>query len=224
MKQAKKCETGTWPALRRDYERLAGGKASILRMFSRFFTDVSFRTVCLYRLGHACRKRGLNVPGALIERLIHAWCHCLIGTACQIGPGFIVRHVGGVVIGSGVRMGADCEVRQGVTLGGNAGRRSEDGRTQPTLEDGVSLGAGAKVLGPITVGARSIVGANAVLLTDVPPDSVAVGVPARVVRRGSRKVPLPEQDGELAELLREILRRLSRLESQLTPPVEEPPG
>jgi len=112
-----------------------------------------------------------------------------------------------------VRIGRNCEIRQGVTLGGNYGRTLPDGRSQPVLEDGVSVGAGAKILGPVTVGARSIVGANAVVVRDVPPDSVAAGVPARIIRRNGQKVPLLERGGELSEILRDIVRRLERIET-----------
>ena len=110
-------------------------------------------------------------------------------------------------------MGSNCEIRQGVTLGGNVGR-SVDGRTQPVIGDNVRIAAGAKILGPVIVGSRTIIGANAVVLNDVPDDSVAVGVPARVVKVNGRKVGSPGSDG-VAQQLNAISQRLEAIEQRL---------
>ena len=82
------------------------------------------------------------------------------------------------------------------------------------MEANVSVGAGVKIIGPVRVGANSVIGANAVVTTDIPPNSVAAGVPARVIRRDGQKVPLVDRGDDLAEVLKDIYRRLSRLEDQ----------
>jgi len=96
-----------------------------------------------------------------------------------IGRRFFIDHGMGVVIGETAVVGDDAMLYHGVTLGG---RSSNTGKRHPTVEDGVTIGAGARILGPVVIGARSQVGANAVVVKDVAPDSVAVGVPARVRR------------------------------------------
>jgi serine O-acetyltransferase len=96
-----------------------------------------------------------------------------------IGRRFFIDHGMGVVIGETAVVGDDTMLYHAVTLGG---RSSNTGKRHPTVEDGVTIGAGARILGPVVIGARSQVGANAVVVKDVPPDSVAVGVPARVRR------------------------------------------
>jgi len=96
-----------------------------------------------------------------------------------IGRRFFIDHGMGVVIGETAEIGDDAMLYHGVTLGG---RSSNTGKRHPTVGDDVTIGAGARILGPVVIGARSQVGANAVVVKDVPPDSVAVGVPARVRR------------------------------------------
>ncbi len=189
-------------------------KASRLNVFRAFITDAGFRAVCLYRIGRRCRTWKLRPLPALIERLIGFCCNCRIATSADIAPGFVIRHVGDLIVGMHCKIGPGCEVRQGVTIGG-AGTVGPDGRVQPVLKENVWVGTGAKLLGPITIGANSVIGANAVVLADVPPDSAVAGVPARVVRRNGKKVPLIERRGELAAVLQDILARVDRLEARL---------
>jgi len=96
-----------------------------------------------------------------------------------IGRRFFIDHGMSVVIGETADVGDDVLIYHGVTLGG---RSSNTGKRHPSVGDGVTIGAGARILGPVVIGARTQVGANAVVVKDVPPDSVAVGVPARVRR------------------------------------------
>lgn len=172
-----------------------------------------FRAVCLYRWGRQGRLKGRRWQGALAERLIHVFCHVDISTEADIAPGLAIPHAVGIVIGSESRIGRRCRVLQGVTLGG-AGKTREDGQTQPSVGDDCLLGAGAKLLGPVRVGDGCIIGANAVVTRDVPDQSLAVGIPARVIRRNGQPVPLPQQDGELSRLLADLLRRVEALEQR----------
>ena len=112
------------------------------------------------------------------QLVVHATTGISINPHARIGPGLYIGHFTGIVIGGGVRMGERCAISQGVTLGaGDSG--------SPVIGDRVYIAPGAKVFGAITVGDGSAIGANAVVLSDVPPGTTAVGVPARVVQRDS---------------------------------------
>ncbi len=108
-----------------------------------------------------------------------------IHPGATIGRGLLIDHGIGVVIGETAVIGDDCTIYQGVTLGGTG---KEKGKRHPTIGNHVMIGAGAKVLGPFTVGDNAKIAANAVVLSEVPPDCTCVGVPARIVKRGDERV------------------------------------
>lgn len=136
--------------------------------------------VWLHRWSHWLWRHRMH----LLARMYSQWARHLTGVeihpGATIGRRLFIDHAMGVVIGETAEIGDDVTIYHGVTLGGKS---LEAVKRHPTIEDGVVIGAGAQVLGPITVGVRSIVGANAVVVHDVPPDSVAVGVPAVVKPR-----------------------------------------
>lgn len=107
-----------------------------------------------------------------------------IHPAAKIGKGLFIDHGTGVVIGETAEIGDNVTIYQGVTLGGTG---KDHGKRHPTIEDNVLIGCGAKVLGPFTVGKNSKIAANAVVLSEIPPNSTAVGVPSRIVRRDGVK-------------------------------------
>ncbi len=129
----------------------------------------------------------------LLARLWAAATHLLTGVdihpAAVLGPGLFIDHATGVVIGETAEVGADVTIYHGVTLGGTSLDRC---KRHPTIGDRVTIGAGAKVLGPIVIGHDSRIGANAVVVKPVPPDSVVVGVPGQIVhRRKARAASAP---------------------------------
>lgn len=133
-----------------------------------------------YRVAHALSSRGMPVLPRMITLLIRLVFGCYIPHRAQIGAGTKFGYGGiGVVIHDDCVIGRDCTISQGVTLGGGRGGRDERGRGVPTLGDNVSVGAGAKVLGPVHLGDGSVVGANAVVTHDVPAGVTVVGIPAR---------------------------------------------
>src|SRR5690349_4949764 len=140
-----------------------------------FFCYPGFHAVLAHRLAH--RLYRWHVP--LVPRMISQFTRFLTGIeihpGARIGRRFFIDHGMGVVIGETTWIGDDVMLYHGVTLGG---RGSGHGKRHPTVEDGVIVGAGAKVLGAITIGARSVIGANAVVTRDAPADSLLVGVPA----------------------------------------------
>jgi len=133
-----------------------------------------------HRLAHWLWRHGLKLPGRWVSHLFRALTGIEIHPGATIGPGFFIDHGMGVVIGETAEIGADVTLYHGVTLGGTSLAK---GKRHPTLEDRVVVGAGAKILGAITIGADSRIGANAVVVKSVPPNSVVVGVPGQIVKR-----------------------------------------
>jgi serine O-acetyltransferase len=129
-----------------------------------------------HRVWHALWRRRLRFIARLGSQLTRWLTGIEIHPGAVIGRRFFIDHGMGVVIGETAEVGDDVMLYHGVTLGG---RQREGGKRHPTLEDGVAVGAGAKILGPITIGAHSVVGANAVVTKDAPAESVLVGVPAK---------------------------------------------
>ena len=134
--------------------------------------------------GHRVAHRLWNADHHLVARciamVVRAWTSVDIHPAATIGPGLFIDHALGVVIGETAVVGADVTIYQGVTLGGTS---LEAGKRHPTIGSRVTIGTGAKILGPVTIGSGSRIGANAVVVRDVPPDSVVVGVPGQVIAR-----------------------------------------
>ncbi len=140
-----------------------------------------------------------------------------IHPAATIGRRFFIDHGTGVVIGETTEIGDDVTLYQGVTLGGTG---KDTGKRHPTIGNGVMIGAGAKVLGPFKVGDNSNIAAGAVVLEEIPPDSTAVGVPARVVKRNGCRVDnldqvhIPDPVSQELCCLRVQIQRLEALQNQ----------
>ncbi len=137
-----------------------------------------------HRVNHWLWRRGARFLARAGSQLARFLTGIEIHPGATIGRRFFIDHGSGVVIGETAEIGDDVMLYHGVTLGG---RTHDSGKRHPTLEDGVAVGAGAKILGPITIGARSAVGANAVVTKDAPADSVLVGVPAKPRVRRERE-------------------------------------
>lgn len=137
-----------------------------------------------YRLAHRMwREPALRLPARLLSQLVRAATGVEIHPGAQIGRRLFIDHGMGVVIGETAVVGDDVVLFHGATLGGKSMKR---GKRHPTLGDGVMVGAGAKVLGPVWIGDGAQVGANAVVVKDVPAGAIAVGVPATVRNRPAR--------------------------------------
>lgn len=147
----------------------ARGAAEIAVLYS------GLHAIWSYRLSHALWRRGWRFPARALSQLTRWLTGVEIHPGATIGRRFFIDHGMGVVIGETAEIGDDVMLYHGVTLGG---RTRDAGKRHPTLGDGVAVGAGAKILGPIAIGAGSVVGANAVVTRDAPADSVLVGVPA----------------------------------------------
>jgi len=139
-----------------------------------------------HRLWHALWERRMRFLARAGSQLTRWLTGIEIHPGAKIGRRFFIDHGMGVVIGETAEIGDDVMLYHGVTLGG---RTRDGGKRHPTLGDGVVVGAGAKVLGPVVIGAHTAVGANAVVTKDAPADSVLVGVPAKVRSRRAGEAP-----------------------------------
>jgi serine O-acetyltransferase len=151
-------------------------------------TYPGLHAVTAHRLAHALWRAGWRYPARLLAYLARALTNVDIHPGARIGRRFFIDHGAGVVIGETAEIGDDVTLYHGVTLGGTTWNR---GKRHPTLHDGVVVGAGAKILGAIVVGAGARIGANSVVVKDVPPGRTAVGIPARLV--GARAAPAGDQ-------------------------------
>jgi serine O-acetyltransferase len=208
--------------LRRDLQAIFDRDPAARSFWEVLTTYPGWHALWFHRIAHGLWRRRLLWPGRFVSHLGRTLTGIEIHPGARIGPGLFIDHGMGVVIGETAEVGADVTLYHGVTLGGT---RWTKGKRHPTLEDDVVVGAGAKILGPIRIGARTRVGANAVVVRDVPPDSVVVGVPGRVThRRGERlaqEEPRPAHAVDLehgalpdvaAGVLRRMAERLDRLE------------
>jgi serine O-acetyltransferase len=152
----------------------ARGSLEIVLLYS------GLHAIWAHRLNHRLWRRGFRFLARLGSQATRWLTGIEIHPGAVIGRRFFIDHGMGVVIGETAEIGDDVMLYHGVTLGG---RQRDGGKRHPTLHDGVAVGAGAKLLGPITVGARTVVGANAVVTKDAPPDSILVGVPAKARTR-----------------------------------------
>lgn len=136
--------------------------------------------VVIHRLSHWCWEHGLKVLGRFISHVGKVFTGIEIHPGARLGRRLFIDHGTGVVIGETAILGDDVTLYHGVTLGGTS---LHQGKRHPTLENGVIVGSGAQVLGPINVGQGARIGANAVVLTDVPAGVTMVGIPARIAMR-----------------------------------------
>ena len=154
-----------------------------------FFVYSGLHAVWWHRFSHALWRRGLRFLPRFISQMTRFFTGIEIHPGATIGPGLFIDHGMGVVIGETAEIGRDVTIYHGVTLGGTSLNK---GKRHPTLGDEVVVGAGAKILGAITIGECSRIGANAVVVKSVPPNSVVVGVPGQVVVR-SKQPPVPHR-------------------------------
>lgn len=166
-----------WPGLKRDFGRLRSikGWSTGRALLDVLLLDSGFQALMLYRTGHTLRRWGVPLLPALCRRLSIAFCGIDILPQAVIGGGCYIPHGVGLVVGGKTVIGVDCTLLQGVTLG----EARFDSDVCPTVGAGVTVGAGAKILGGIHIGDRATIGAGAVVLDDVPAEHVAIGVPAK---------------------------------------------
>ena len=142
-------------------------------------TNQGIHAILSYRIAHLLYINKFKFVAKITSQISRFFTGIEIHPACFIGKGLLIDHGSGVVIGETAIIGDNCTIFQGVTLGGTG---KESGKRHPTLHNGVFVGAGAKILGNIEIGNNVKIGANAVVITDIPDNATAIGVPARIIR------------------------------------------
>jgi serine O-acetyltransferase len=189
-----------------------------------FLCYPGLHAILMHRISHWLWRHDFRLPARILSQISRGFTGIEIHPGAQIGPGLFIDHGMGVVIGETTEIGENVTLFQGVTLGGTG---KEHGKRHPTIGNNVLIGVGAKVLGAITIGDNSIIGAGAVVLKNVPPDCTAVGVPARIVKEGDRKVQdfhheqLPDP---VTQMFQNLNERLNKLERQLASHQQEQPA
>jgi len=170
-----------------------------------------------HRVAHAMLAAGVPVAPRALAYLTRAVTGVEIHPAAKIGREFFIDHGSGVVVGETAEIGERVTLYQGVTLGGTGFQR---GKRHPTLGDNVTVGSGAKLLGPIAVGDGAKIGANTVVIEDVPPGATVVGNPGHPVKVDGRRVEGPDADwihlpDPIAEAIKTLSQRIAALEQRL---------
>ena len=175
------------------------------------------QAVLVHRVAHGLHTSGVPVLPRALSMVSRTWTGIEIHPAAEIGQGFFIDHGAGVVIGETAQIGDDVTLYQGVTLGGTG---FATGKRHPTLEDNVTVGAGAKLLGAITVGHGAKIGANSVVINDVPPNTTVVGNPGHPVRVEGKRVEGPDTDwihlpDPIADAITRLSTRIAELEAEV---------
>ena len=170
-----------------------------------------------HRVAHALDEVGVPLAPRLIANTARVITGIEIHPRADVGDGLFIDHGTGVVVGETAEIGENVTVYQGVTLGGTG---FATGKRHPTVEDNVTIGSGAKLLGPIRIGHGAKIGANAVVVHDVPPNSTVVGNPGHPVRVDGKKVEGPDADwvhlpDPVADAMKNLSRRLAALEREV---------
>lgn len=166
------------------------------------------KAIRLHRLANRFYNKNLFFAARWISQRASKKTGIEIHPAVKIGKRFFIDHGTGVVIGETAEIGDDVTIYQGVTLGGTG---KDTGKRHPTIGNNVMIGSGAKVLGPVKIGDNSKIAAGAVVLNDIPPNSTAVGVPAKVVRREGIRV----NDLDQIHIPDPVAQEIARLESKI---------
>jgi serine O-acetyltransferase len=200
----------------RESDPAATGNLEILFLYS------GIHAILAHKLSHALHKRRCYFLARLVSQTARFITGIEIHPGAKIGKGLFIDHGSAVVIGETAEIGDNCTLYQGVTLGGTG---KDIGKRHPTLGNNVMVGAGAKVLGPFKIGDNSKIAANAVVLEEIPTDSTAVGIPAKVVNRKNVKVqndfdhihipdPVSQELCKLRIKIEKLEKQIEKLESE----------
>jgi len=205
---------GLFATIIEDFQTVKKNDPALKSKFELFFNYPGVWALFFYRIANFFYKKDFKFIARLISAIGQFLTYVDIHPGATIGRRVFIDHAMGVVIGETTEIGNDVLIYQQVTLGGVS---LSKGKRHPTIEDGVTIGAGAKVLGNIRIGKEAKIGANSVVIRDVAPESTAVGIPAHVTKRIDNKEPLkhnimPDIDKDLFNYL---LDRIELLESAI---------
>ncbi|MCQ6268467.1 serine O-acetyltransferase [Fictibacillus sp. WQ 8-8] len=205
-----------WKRMREDIQAVFENDPAARSKLEVVLTYSGLHAIWAHRLAHKLFKRNFLFWARVVSQISRFFTGIEIHPGAQIGHRFFIDHGMGVVIGETCIIGNDVTLYQGVTLGGTG---KEKGKRHPTIEDHALIATGAKVLGSITIGKHSKVGAGSVVLRDVPPNSTVVGIPGRIVIQDGMKIGkeldhcnLPDP---VASQFREVQQELERLQEEI---------
>lgn len=197
--------------IRKDFQSVFERDPAAIGTMEVLLTYSGFHAIFAHRIAHRLLHHHVPLLPRLLSHLARLVTGVEIHPAASIGSYFVIDHGSGIVIGETTVIGDYVTLFQGVTLGGTG---KERGKRHPTLGSHVVVGAGAKILGGITIGDNVTIGANSVVLKSVPPHSTVIGVPARVIRvKGER---LPEVSMDHINIADPVAERFEALEKELT--------
>jgi serine O-acetyltransferase len=204
-----------WQTIKSDIQAVFDNDPAARSRFEVVLTYSGLHAIWLHRIAHALFRRRMFSAARFISQVGRFLTGIEIHPGAQIGKRLFIDHGMGLVIGETCEIGDDVVLYQGVTLGGTG---KEKGKRHPTIGNNVVVSTGAKVLGSFKVGDNSRIGANAVVLKEVPPDSTVVGIPGRVVRTNGVKVSkldhtnLPDP---VVEMLNSMQQKIDELHGEL---------
>ena len=203
--------TSLFGTIKEDFRVILEKDPAINSKIELFFNYPGLIALVHYRLAHKLHLKGFKILARILMGFTQWITNIDIHPACKIGHRVFIDHGIGVVIGETAEVGNEGTIYQGVSLGGVS---LEKTKRHPTIEDNVVIGAGAKELGHITIGANCKIGANSVVIPSVPPNATAVGIPAKVVVKGKSNDlnKIPDIQFQLFNYLQ---KRLELLESQI---------
>ncbi|MED1438070.1 MULTISPECIES: serine O-acetyltransferase [Aeribacillus] len=209
-------EKNMWKILKEDVEVVFDQDPAARSYLEVILTYSGLHAIWAHRLAHAFYKRKLYFIARVISQISRFFTGIEIHPGAKIGRRFFIDHGMGVVIGETCEIGDNVTVYQGVTLGGTG---KEKGKRHPTIKNNVLIAAGAKVLGSITIGENSKIGAGSVVLRDVPDNSTVVGIPGRVVVQNGKKVrkDLNHRDlpDPISDKFKELEKEIGKLKAEL---------
>jgi serine O-acetyltransferase len=211
-----------FPTVREDLQAARDRDPAARSNLEVLLTYPGLHAILLHRVAHRLHHRGWGLPARLLSHLGRLLTGIEIHPGAQIGRRLFIDHGMGLVIGETAVIGDDCHLYQGVTLGGTSTRRE---KRHPTLENHVVVGAGAKIIGNITLGSHARIGAGSVVVSSVPAYATVVGVPGHIVAFTNssndtvERLPDPEWDR-----LQELERRVAELERHAHDPAPAPGG
>lgn len=210
---------GFLKSIRRDVQAARERDPAATSILEIVFAYPGFHARQFHRVAHSLHGRGLRLPARFISHLSRALTGIEIHPGAEIGDGLFIDHGMGVVIGETSMIGDDCHLYQAVTLGGSSTKRV---KRHPTLGSRVIVGAGAKIIGAVSIGDGAKIGAGSVVVTNVPANATVVGVPGHIVAYADAndetvlKLPDPEWDiiQRLESRIAELEGRIAQLEAR----------
>ncbi|BBI36061.1 serine acetyltransferase [Cohnella abietis] len=207
---------GMWRTVKSDIEAVFENDPAARSWFEVVFTYAGLHAIWSHRIAHFFYRHRLFSVARVISQVSRFFTGIEIHPGARIGSKLFIDHGMGVVIGETCEIGDEVIIYQGVTLGGTG---KEKGKRHPTIGNRVVIASGAKVLGSFTVGGNSNIGANSVVLREIPPNSTVVGIPGRVVKRNGMKIGdrldhtnLPDP---LIETFRLMQKEINELKSEI---------